>query len=431
FGTGALTSLAGIPGDILQLGSNIAGGLGLQSKDALTPEQRQNSIKHWQDKLKKLNPNTNEYTQAQEIIQNLQEGDQPVQFPTGDVLKREIINPAVKGTTAEKFVTPQDDLDEFLQDIGGTTALLTNPTRNVPTLLKNTLKAAGVAVGGDALGWMTKNVTGSDKLGNAIKNGTYLLYSLFPGLPGRLGQKSYSEYTDKVINPAIEQGKVVDMKPYKEMFNDIGKKIDNRFTQTSDASHFLRNEAAKVQDMMGYNSQINPDALWNNIKEMGSYFDKVPDQAKGVFQELIELQKKALKDFSNTIIPNGGKLLENANDFWRTSHAIADDLAFVKQVSNPRNYGAGALFWLSGGFPLVMKASMGEAGRRFASRMFQSPAVRESITQLAKASSAQNASLVNKMITRLDKETETILSKMSAQDQRKIRAALEQANQNQ
>src|SRR5690606_18546864 len=52
FGTGALTSLAGIPGDILQLGSNIAGGLGLQSKDALTPEQRQNSIKHWQDKLK-------------------------------------------------------------------------------------------------------------------------------------------------------------------------------------------------------------------------------------------------------------------------------------------------------------------------------------------------------------------------------------------
>src|SRR5690606_16098470 len=71
FGTGALTQLAGIPGDVLQLGSSIGNALGL-GKDALTPEQRKNSIAHWKDKLKKLNPNTNEYSQAQEILNDLE-----------------------------------------------------------------------------------------------------------------------------------------------------------------------------------------------------------------------------------------------------------------------------------------------------------------------------------------------------------------------
>lgn len=430
FGTGALTQLAGMPGDTLQFGANVLGKLGsitgLGGGPELQPEQREFSIKYWQDKLKNIQPGTPAYSQAQEILGNLQQGEQPVKFPTTEVIKNEGVPALTKDTALEPYTIPQNEWDEKLQELGGITALLTNPTKSVPTLLKNILKGAGVAFGGDFAGWLTKNATGSESLGDVIKNGMYLGYSLFPGMAHNLSEQGYKKYADKVITPALQEGKVVSMAPYKKEFQQINNKIDKRFTHTSEAYEFLSNEAAKVEELMGYQAQINPDALWNNIEEMASYAHKAPEQSQGVFQELIDMQKKALSNFSDTITPDGGKILENAHDLLRTAAKIKDDFSFIKEVSNPRNYGAGALFLLGGGYSNLIKAGLGAVSVKTLTRMLSSPAYRSILTQLAKASAAQNATLTNKLLKSLDKETDKALSKLPAADQQKVRVALEQ-----
>lgn len=431
FASGLGTRAAG-----LALGGDIA-GLGTSGINALrnlveTPQIRENEKQKWSERTKDLDPQTISRLAEEGSFNQLASPEEVSEaaadfLPTTETIRKGI-GKVVKGTPAEKYVSSDNETDKVWKNLGDTTRLLLRPSDSIPTLAKNALKAAGVASGGEIAGWLGKQATGSETAGNVIKNGSYLLYNLFPGLPSKLIKKGYQDYTDKVINPALKEGKMVDMKPFRESFDEIGKKIDNRFVPTSESAEFLRNEASKVQDLMGYQGRINPDALWNNIKEMGSYYDKVPAQARGVFNDLINIQKNALKKFSDTIIPNGGSLLENANNLNKVGHQITEDLAFVKEISNPRNYGSGALFWLSGGFPLVMKASLGDAGRRFASHMLNSPAVRSTIGQLAKASAAENSVLVKKLVKSLDSKADSILNKMSEKDRTKVVDALKQAN---
>ena len=464
FGTRAVSLASG--GDTAGLlGSAVSGLQGLVEN----PERRESEKANWAERLKGLSPQQisslaqegafNELANPQEVSEAAMDF-----VPTAGTLRKGV-EKAVKGTEAEKYVASKNSVDEVWKELGDITGILSNPlqgagstlTKGTPVIEKakdiapfakkilgnvaevapkklphiagNILKASGVALTGKGAGWLTEAVTGSEKLGKAVQNGTYLMYSLFPGLAGKLGQKSYDEYQTGVIDKAVGEGKKVDLNPIRDQLNrkgSIGKKID-RLSSHSEAGSFIRNEQAMLQaNLQEVDGHMSPDTLWANIQEMGERLasNQTPDQAKGVFKEIIEVQKDALKKFSDTIIPEGGKLLETANDFWRTKYAIEDEQQATREALNPRSFNAGAAFWLSGGYKALMKLSIANSSRQFATKMLQSPAVRDAMGKLFQASTTQNAALTKKYLDDLQSSSDKILNSLPAKDREEITKAL-------
>jgi len=440
----------------------------LRGPERLNPEQRLEGIERWKQELQNREPGSYEHRSAQDILRNLERGDREEDalnlIPSTQTLKKGL-SKAVKGTDAEKYVASQNPTDEIWNEVGDVIGVIANPLKGaassvlsgvnsadktkditkkiignitnispekLPSIAKNILKASGVAITGKAAGWLTEAYTGSEKFGKNVQNGIYLTYSLFPGFTKSLGKKAYNEFDNQVINPAIQQGKKVDLNPLRDQLRDtgsLGKKIE-RLSQHSQAGSFLRDEKSILQDtLQEADGLISPDALWTNIKEMGERLasGKTPDQAKGILKEMIKMQEDALKKFSDTIVPEGGKLLEKANDFWRTYHAIDDARQVVAENLNPRSFNAGAAFWLSGGYKALMKLSIAESARQFATKMMQSPAVRDAMGKLFKASTAQNAALTKKALDDLQSSSDKVLEGLPAKDRAEIIKALKES----
>lgn len=482
FGTKLGNALTGLGTRAVSLGSggDIAGLLGSAvsglSNLVQTPEIRETEKAKWAERLKGLSP--------QQISSLAQEGafnqlanpeevnEAAMNFvPTAQTLRKGI-EKATEGTKVEKYVASKNSTDEIWKELGDIAGILSNPLsgaakglasgsqginkakdiapfvkkivgniaevapKKLPQIAGNILKASGVALTGKGAGWLTEAYTGSEKLGKGVQNGIYLAYSLFPGFAGKLGQKSYDDYQNNVINKAVSEGKKVDLNPIRDQLNrkgSIGKKID-RLSSHSEAGSFIRNEQAMLQaNLQEVDGHMSPDTLWSNIKEMNKRLasSKTPDQAKGVFKDMIKVQEDALKKFSDTIAPEGGKLLEMSNDFWKTKHAIEDAQQVTRDVLNPRSFNAGAAFWLGGGYKALMKLSIAESARQFATKMLQSPAVRDSMSKLFHASTTQNAVLTKKYLDELEKSSNKILNSLPAKDREEITKVLKKVQADQ
>jgi hypothetical protein len=478
FGTKAGNFLTGLGTRAVSLASGgdtaglLGSGVNALRKLVETPETREAEKSKWAERLKGLSPQQisslaqegafNELASPEEVSEAAMDF-----VPTANTLRKGL-GKVVEGTAAEKYIASKNSTDEIWRELGDIAGIFSNPlqgsvtalksgapaiekskdvvpfvkkilgnakdfpAQQLPNITKNILKASGVALTGKGAGWLTEAITGSEKLGKYVQNGIYLGYSLFPGFAKSLGKKAYNEFDNQVINPAIQQGKKVDLNPLRDQLRDtgsLGKKIE-RLSQHSQAGSFLRDEKSILQDtLQEADGLISPDALWTNIKEMGERLasGKTPDQAKGILKEMIKMQEDALKKFSDTIVPEGGKLLEKANDFWRTYHAIDDARQVVAENLNPRSFNAGAAFWLSGGYKALMKLSIAESARQFATKMMQSPAVRDAMGKLFKASTAQNAALTKKALDDLQSSSDKVLEGLPAKDRAEIIKALKES----
>lgn len=427
FLTGLGTRAAGLAtgGDIVSAG---VGGLNALSNLIPTQEGREAEKKKWAERLKNIDPQTlSELAQegAFNDLANPEEVREAVRnlSPTTETFQKGL-EKATKGTAAEKFVSPKNESDQWYKDIGEVASLLSRPGKTIADTATNVLKGAGAAVGGDLAGWLTKKATGNETAGNVVKNGSYVLYSMFPGLPSTLANKAYDQFREKVIKPAAEKGYAVDIAKFNPKINEIKKEIEDTFKyNTSGARQQLETEVNKIQQYMAPNGTVNPAQLWSNAKTMNSpkYRNKIDQQAQGIYQKIIDVQKDALVDFGNEFSPEAGNLLNKADDFYRTSHDIKKSFEGIKSLMSPRNYGAGAAIYLMGAFPTLIKVGAGTAAAKFMTKMLQSPAVRQEITQLIKAGSTNNAVLVNKAMSRFNSQTENQLKKLPEKDQAQVR----------
>ncbi len=426
-GTGALTTLAGIPGDLLSLVDKMKG------EPQSTREQKDQSIKEWEAKRDASEPGSFDRRQADRIIESLKDDpDKRIEevkkfIPTGEKIRKDVVPALTKDTFLEKFTIPHSTFEKNLQDFGGTTAILARMGANPAGTMVNLLKAGGVALAGDAAGWMTEKATGSESIGNVIKNGTYLAYAAFGGLPKKLAEEKYAEWTSKVVKPAADQNKLVDMSSAFNKLDKIGDKAAQIFGEGNPAGKLMQTEI-EVAKALGI--KANPEAIQNNITRMSETSSGIPDQAKGIFGEIESAVKEPLVNFSNKMIKGGGELLNDANSLFSTSKNIAKDREWIRSFVSVRNAPMGGAIWLAGGLkPLIAAGLVGGTGK-FAARLLSSSAWRKASTELFRAAASRNASLVNKILPKLDKQTEKILSKSPKADQAEIRKAIKKAQDN-
>lgn len=352
-------------------------------------------------------------------------------LPTTENISEKVLPAITKGTAAQKYVSPKNESDQWYKEIGKVASLLSRPGKTLADTALNVIKGTGAAVGGDIAGWLTKKATGNETAGNVVKNGSYVLYSMFPGLPSTLAKKAYDQFREKVINPAAEKGYVVDLEKFKPRINDIKKEIEDTFKyNTSPARQQLETEVNKIQQYMAPNGNVNPAQLWANAKTMNApnYRNKIDQQAQGIYQKIIDVQTDALTDFGNEFSPGSGDFLKKANDFYRTSDDIQKSILNLKSLLTPRNLGAGAAIYMMSSFPTLLKVGGGIAATKFMTRMLKSPAVRQEITDLIKAGSTNNAVLVNKAMSRFNSQVENQLNKIPEKDQDQVREFIKLAN---
>lgn len=449
--TGAAGTVAGMPGDIASLGLK---GIDLLSQGANKFSLLQNELldrtlrsilKEDTQQPNPLNAAIRQQIESSEprALENLQSI-----LPTSHNILEKVVPAVTKGTNLEKYTVPQNETDKWWQDIGGMAGLLatptdifTNPIQTVSKFLSSPGKSAaqaakkifqslGIAIGADTAGWATEELTGSKTAGNVVKAGAFTLGSLFPGLARNLSKKFYGEYNNKIIKPAQEAGKGIDKFIFKDKYKPIEKHIEDTFRNpNTKLRKFLDAELGKLENIAS-KDVIDPEVVWNNIKEINQYDpEKIPVQAQGILKQLKEAQADVLKEFSDSIAPNGGKLWEQANDLHRTAAQISDDLSFIKQATNVRNVGLGTAIWFAGGNHALIASAAAAAGKKFISNMLNSPTIRSIMKELAVASAAKNGARVNQLMTQLNKQSEKELKRLPSEDQKKIREVLENKEQ--
>ena len=448
--TGGVSSFLGAPSDILSLGAK---GIGLLDKfknkinltatETLDRNLRQIlGVQEEPQLLDQMRQSMNEQHPLESLAGYL---------PTSENISEKVIPAITEGTPLEKYTVPQNENDKWWQEMGGLATLAALPgnaykdlgtkplqtlgsffsdPKNIGNAAKKLLKGLGIAVGADTAGWLTEDITGSKLLGDTVKAGSFLMGTLFPGMPRRLGTAKYNEFNTNVIQPALEQGKNVPAQDILPKLESLEQKVSSIFKSPSKAQKFIENEVNTLHSINSSMNGSNPEALWNNIKRMNETpMKKIPVQSRNFFKELKNIQVEALKNFSDKMIPGGGKLYSEANNLWATAKNIEDEVDFVKKNLNVRNIGLGTAIWFAGGFPIMIGAGAAEAGRRFMGHMLKSPSIRNAITQLAKASAAQNASAVNKIMKHLNTLTEKELGKLPKKDQDAIRQTLSKDHQ--
>ena len=325
--TGAAGTVAGMPGDIASLGLK---GIDLLSQGANKFSLLQNELldrtlrsilKEDTQQPNPLNAAIRQQIESSEprALENLQSI-----LPTSQNILEKAIPAVTKGTALEQYTVPQNETDKWWQDIGGmagllassgATKLLTNPVetvskfftspgKNAAQAAKKILQSLGIAVGADTAGWAAEEITGSKGIGEGVKAGAFVLGSLFPGFANNLSKQKYGEFNEKVIKPAQETGQGIDRYLLKDKYKPIERKIEDTFRNSSSKpGRFLRDELGKLDELTS-SGNIDPEALWNNIKSINAYpGKKIPIQARKMLNDLKQVQVDILKDFSNKVSP--------------------------------------------------------------------------------------------------------------------------------
>lgn len=395
-------------------------------------------VKNWEYEMLERNPNQQgvENLNPQEAIAAYNQM-RPLEslekaLPTTQNILNTYIPAVTKGTALEPYTVPKKG-EETAQELGSTTGILSNLTGSIGQKAANILKSAGVALTGQAAKALGTTITGSEGFGEALKLGTYIGASLYPGHPGKLGAQEYEKFGKEVVDKAVAEGKNIQASPLRDKIKEFSAKVQADFPHLTEDAKLLQNEIAKAENSIfsstpktGYlKDEVSPDRLWNSIKDIGK---KVRDQkyhtVTPYLDELMNIEKEALESFANTVTPNGGQILKDANNLYRTGKQLEKDQKFLKSTANIK-FGPGTLLWLtSGGYKAVAALAGAKAATNFVNRMVNNPTIVNLTKKLAEASLAQNVTLAKHTADRLNKKAESIVDQLPEADKKNIRDAL-------
>lgn len=322
------------------------------------------------------------------------------------------------------YVSPETPAAEEAQKLGEKAALLLRPE----TLVGGSAKAipriaeAGIAaLGAKAAGEIIKEYTDSGIAAPIAEALLGTTYALFPGTISGIYKKDYNKFDELVMNPAKEQGLTVNMDPYKERFNKIYRDI-NKLRPETDTAKLLQNQSESLKNFIN-GKNITPEVLQDSYRIMGG---KIPDAdtalGKKYLQEMIDLQKDALKDFANKLSPGSAKLLENADSFYHAGQKVVSDVKNLKNVTNVRNAGVGVPIFLVSGYKGLIKGAAAVLTGQYIKRLVEVPGIKKIFGDLLKASGAKQILNVQKLTKELDNRVEKEISTWPPAEQQKIRA---------
>lgn len=404
-GTGLATRGLGLRGDLADLGVAAAEYF---SPFQMSPERKEQRMGELQEKLKNLSPDSYEAQRAQLALGALQDeslSNLRSYLPSTENIRKQV-QQAAKGSALEPFLVPQTDSQKWWQEMGDIAGILSNPISTVKqgalALAKKLATSTLTAMGGDLAKWMTEKATGSELLGNVVKNGMYLMYMLNPGLPQKLAAQKYSEFEQKALEPAVKAGITAKAgKAERAILKQVDNKI-RRLVPDSKAYKYLGNEYNALEDLALKNA-ASPREIYENIKRMNGNYSDVPQQAKPLFKQMVDVQRDMLKKAVSKVDPRAYKLYESANDLFRTSRQIPEEIGKVRDIILPRKLNLGTALFLTGNYKTMLAAGLGGAAAKMVNRALKSPAIRTEITQALKAASGGLGGAFNKHVRNLEK----------------------------
>lgn len=314
----------------------------------------------------------------------------------------------VKGTIFEPYVVPQSETQQWAEKIGNYISLLSNPVSAARKggigLVKDLAKATGVALGADTAGWFTQRATGSEQLGDIVRNGSMLLYNVFPGTFRQVSNNAYEKFNKEVLEKAAQKNIKIDPTRYRNKFDEVAKVFDKQFDVGSEARAKLMPFMQRTEELIQGKSGIDPEAFINLKREVGSAIGKLPKEAKYAANKLYDFQKDIIQNFANKVTPKGAELLKNADSIFTSSKATEQAMESIKKNILPRNLGLGTMLLFAGGYKPALALGGGMVGLNYVSKMLNNSSIRSTVSQLIKANAAQNTQLVNRLAQKLNKQ---------------------------
>jgi len=328
-------------------------------------------------------------------------------FPTSSQVAQKAQGLAA-GTPLEKYVIPQSETQQGFEDFGALIPALFSgkAAEGIIGKTKEAAKATAKAFGAKAAGEFAKEITGSDLIGKGVTFGAVLAMNMFPGTFAQNAEREYKAFEDGVIKPAEAAGKRVQL---GEKFNDAINKWEKQSIKgwaKGTAEHkALSDEMRVLQELEAGRRSIDPAALWNNIRRSNAMYDKIPENARGDFLKLIDIQKNALKDFGNTISQSATESLQKGNDIYRAMFANQRIAKNIQDHASLRGLGYGTLAWMLGkNMPLVLGGAMAFKGGTYLKQLMSVPSIRQTTLDLFKASASRNIGAMNTLSKKLDKQ---------------------------
>lgn len=359
--------------------------------------------------------NSPEGSQEQELLKNPsfraalmhKEGPQGL-LPTSSQFT-EAAKELTRGTPLEKYAIPQTQGQEKAERLGNAFSVIANPAKtfdvkNIAGTVKTAAKAAGITLAGDAAGWMAEQATGSKKIGEIVRNGAWILGSIFPGTFGKMAENKYGEWDEKVANKAAQENKFINMTELRKDPN-AEKLFDNiqRMVKGSEAQQFVGEEAVVLENLLN-NTRATPQAIKDYISELGKMTKKAstPDQAKKYIGQMKDLLQNKLYKFSDEVTSGGAQMLKDADRLYATNQGIWDLSKNLKKSLNKTVLLTPFLLF-SGGYKLLGAAAAGGVAGRYISKLLNDPVSRKIISDLSKQSAGGNATQIQKSFEMLDK----------------------------
>jgi hypothetical protein len=234
--------------------------------------------------------------QNSEIIETIQQKN-PF---TSQKIRENITQPLEKNVLPEGYLTPQgkyeeladsfvSDLASILMPVGGAAGLAAKGGKLGKGAVKSAIAVSGL---GNVAGFLTKNITGSEKLGDAVKIGTMLGTSLI-GIPGMkdMASKGYQsvesmtpdtlKVSTRPLNQAMYEAEKI-MAPYRSTKG--GKALMDYFKDT--LSQVADRPEEKLKTIIELDKGFNK-VLWQN-PAISYDVKKAKDLIKGAIDSTIK-----------------------------------------------------------------------------------------------------------------------------------------------
>lgn len=424
----ALGALYGKPG--LALTGLLEGGLGFPGAVAALPEILTSAIGAAPENLapyreQMQNKITEKTGIPKEILQKF-EPKRPAgpKIPTPSDIRQLVTKPFAEVVGTEKFLPAneaEDAVTSVFQEAAPEVAGALTSGGAIP-IAKGIGKGLARAFGANTLGWLAQDITGSEKVGNAVKIGTYLASSIFPA---RLNDSAKNRYD--VWNEAIEgaKNKEIPIAHVDAQLQRIQKQVKG-MDKYSPAAKFMEERLGALEDKVHLNPKgkqfINIDTLADLRRSQNDLWnDAVKAGAKKPYGELLSAEKDLMEQWAKSNGKSSAfKAFEQANEIHGALSEAEKMNSFMQELAKARSlsFGAGMLM---GGMPAALKGLIvGGFGAKSLyttmKRLLSVPAIRNEYGRLLKASAEHNSKVATVAAHRLDNLIKKVSPKLSQEE---------------
>lgn len=312
------------------------------------------------------------------------------------------------------YLKPKNKVEKFVSDVGEDTISLFLPGKALEKVgLRGTtaLKSFATALGANAAGKIVEDLTGDPKKGAYTKMGTMILGSLInkPAINKEIGNL-YNK-ADKLLpkNATVRTSRLEG--EMKQLKNKI--LAGRQPTDLAASEKFVVDQADTILRQV-QNGKANVGTLKASLRSLNENLQKAVYEApsKGARVRAKSLATQINRSVNNTLKdygrrnPEWWKLQKSANEAYGTVQQSNFISRFIENniSGSPVTHGLAHALGAVGG---AITGVLPYQGAKLLYRIYKSPALRTIYARVVASAAAENATIMNKEIKKLDKKMQT------------------------